>query len=69
MRVIEGIRSADGTTFDEPTTTYDAVYPKNHVFESEVGHTTEFDDTSGAERVSQYHTLEHSMKLMLLEIV
>ena len=52
--VIEGIRSADGTTFDEPMTTYNAVYPKNHVFESEVGHTTEFDDTSGAERVSQY---------------
>ena len=52
--VIEGIRSADGTTYDEPTTTYNAVYPKNHVFESEVGHTTEFDDTSGAERVSQY---------------
>ena len=52
--VIEGIRSADGTTYDEPITTYNAVYPKNHVFESEVGHTTEFDDTSGAERVSQY---------------
>ena len=52
--VIEGIRSADGTTYDEPTTTYNSVYPKNHVFESEVGHTTEFDDTSGAERVSQY---------------
>ena len=52
--VIEGIRSADGTTYDEPTTTYNATYPKNHVFESEVGHTTEFDDTSGAERVSQY---------------
>ena len=52
--VIEGIRSADGTTYEEPTTTYNAVYPKNHVFESEVGHTTEFDDTSGAERVSQY---------------
>ena len=53
-KVVEGIRSADGTTYDEPTTTYNAVYPKNHVFESEVGHTTEFDDTSGAERVGQY---------------
>ena len=53
-KVVEGIRSADGTTYDEPITTYNAVYPKNHVFESEAGHTTEFDDTPGAQRVGQY---------------
>ena len=33
------------TTFDEPVTTYDAKYPKNHVFESESGHIVEYDDT------------------------
>ena len=53
-KVVEGIRSADGTTYDEPTTTYNAVYPKNHVFESESGHIVEYDDSSGVERVAQY---------------
>ena len=53
-KVVEGIRSADGTTYDEPTTTYNAVYPKNHVFESESGHIVEYDDSSGVERVGQY---------------
>ena len=52
---VEGIRSADGTIFEEPLTTYDAVYPKNHVFESESGHIVEYDDTSGVERVGEYH--------------
>ena len=55
-KVVEGIRSADGTTYDEPTTTYNAVYPKNHVFESESGHIVEYDDSSGVERVAQ-HTM------------
>ena len=35
-------------------TTYNAVYPKNHVFESESGHIVEYDDSSGVERVAQY---------------
>ena len=51
---LEGIRSADGTIFDEPETTYDATYPKNHVFESESGHTVEYDDTPGKQRFHQY---------------
>ena len=53
-KVVEGIRSADGTTYDEPATTYNAVYPKNHVFESESGHIVEYDDSSGVERLGQY---------------
>ena len=32
-----------------------AVYPFNHVFESESGHIKEYDDTSGVERVGEYH--------------
>nr|BAR35966.1 phage baseplate hub and tail lysozyme [uncultured Mediterranean phage uvMED] len=54
-RVVNGVRSASGETWDEPPTTYNAKYPKNHVFESESGHIVEYDDTSGASRVHHYH--------------
>ena len=39
----------------EQTSTYAAVYPKNHVYETESGHIKEFDDTEGAERIHEYH--------------
>ena len=51
---LEGILIADGEEWDEPDTTYNAEYPKNHVFESESGHIVELDDTSGAERLHEY---------------
>ena len=38
--------SSDGDTFDQPAIPYNAVYPYNHVYESESGHIREFDDTS-----------------------
>ena len=41
--------------YDEPRSTYAAVYPKNHVFETESGHIKEYDDTKGAERIHEYH--------------
>lgn len=41
---------AFGGTYDEPKSTYDAVYPYNHVTETESGHVVEMDDTPGAER-------------------
>jgi len=58
------------TTFDEPhpkNIDYDtleeeggnyvsALYPYNHVFESESGHITEFDDTPNGERTFRQHT-------------
>ena len=44
------------TTFDEPTSAYAASYPKNHVLETESGHIKEYDDTSGQERIHEYHT-------------
>ena len=44
------------TTFDEPSSAYAASYPKNHVMETESGHIKEYDDTSGAERIHEYHT-------------
>lgn len=41
--------------FSEPATAYDAVYPFNHVYESESGHVSEVDDTPGKERLHRYH--------------
>lgn len=39
----------------EPNDPYAAVYPFNHVSESESGHVIELDDTPGAERVHVFH--------------
>ena len=39
----------------EPASPYDAVYPFNHVRESESGHIEEWDDTAGAERLMRWH--------------
>jgi len=39
----------------EPKTAYSAIYPHNHVHESESGHVIEIDDTPGAERLHRYH--------------
>lgn len=44
-----------GKEWSEPKTKYDAVYPHNHVYESESGHTIEIDDTPDAERLHRYH--------------
>jgi len=41
--------------WDQPKSSYDAVYPYNHVFQSESGHVTEYDDTPNNERTHQYH--------------
>ena len=44
------------TTWTEPSSAYAASYPKNHVLETESGHIKEYDDTSGQERIHEYHT-------------
>ena len=44
-----------GTPFEEPETPYAAIYPYNHVYESESGHIIEVDDTPKAERLHRYH--------------
>jgi hypothetical protein len=46
---------ASSFPFMEPKTPYAAVYPYNHVYESESGHVIEVDDTPGAERLHWYH--------------
>jgi len=46
----------DVTSWDEPTTPYNATYPRNHVYESEGGHIREMDDTPNAERIHERHS-------------
>lgn len=47
--------TALGGSWSEPSTPYNAIYPKNHVYESESGHVFEIDDTPGSERLHKYH--------------
>jgi hypothetical protein len=50
-----GVPIAHGSTWDQPISPYAAVYPFNHVTESESGHIKEVDDTDGQERLHEYH--------------
>jgi len=45
----------DAEKWNQPEITYNAVYPYNHVFESESGHIKEYDDTAGNERIHERH--------------
>ena len=49
------IAGSDGTTWNQPEIPYNAVYPYNHVYETESGHIQEFDDTPNAERIHIRH--------------
>ena len=49
------ITGSDGDTFDQPTIPFAAVYPRNHVYESESGHIQEYDDTPDNERIHERH--------------
>ena len=42
-------------TWNEPENAYAAVYPYNHVLESEAGHVIEIDSTPNAERIHVFH--------------
>ena len=42
-------------TITQPDSAYAAIYPYNHVYESESGHLIEQDDTPGKERLHWYH--------------
>lgn len=50
-----GIAEADGGTWDEPTSPYNAQYPHNFVFTTHGGLTLEFDSTPGSKRFHIYH--------------
>jgi hypothetical protein len=49
------IEASDSDTWSQPAIPYAAVYPYNHVFESESGHVFEIDDTLDNERIYQAH--------------
>jgi Gp5 N-terminal OB domain len=53
--LVTGIPTADGQSWDQPDTSYDAVPPYNDVHETESGHVFELDDTVGAERIHLAH--------------
>jgi hypothetical protein len=47
--------ASDGDTWSQPAIPYNALYPFNHVYESESGHIREYDDTPGNERIHERH--------------
>ena len=49
------IIGSPATTWDQPAPAYAAIYPYNHVYESESGHIFEIDDSVGTERIYQSH--------------
>lgn len=52
---VDTITTASGGFRAEPDNPYSAKYPFNHVTQTESGHTVEFDDTAGAERIHVFH--------------
>ena len=56
------ISPSDGTVWNQPAIPYNALYPYNHVYESESGHLQEFDDTPGAERIHIRHRTGSSIE-------
>ena len=57
------LKASDQTFWSVPELPYAAVYPYNHVYESESGHLLEFDDTANAERVHIYHKTGTNIEL------
>ena len=49
--------TASGSAEQIASTQASAMYPTNHVFETESGHYVEFDDTEGNERIHLYHKM------------
>ena len=57
------IEASDSDTWNQPTIPYAAVYPYNHVFESESGHVFEIDDTKDNERLFTSHRTGTSQEI------
>ena len=49
------IPTADGSSWNEPKIPWAAIYPYNHVHQTESGHIVEMDDTPNWERMHWYH--------------
>lgn len=52
---VTGVQTAKGDMWDEPDVPYNAVYPFNHVTETESGHIVELDDTPDNARIHIFH--------------
>lgn len=52
---VVGIKTADGSTWDEPAYENNAKYPDNDVLETKGGHVREYDNTKGNERIHEMH--------------
>jgi hypothetical protein len=57
------IVASDSDTWSQPDIPYQAVYPYNHVFESESGHIMEIDDTLDNERLFTSHRTGTSQEI------
>jgi len=57
------ITASDSDTWSQPDIPYAAVYPYNHVFESESGHIMEIDDTKDNERLFTSHRTGTSQEI------
>ena len=57
------ISASDSDTWNQPEIPYAAVYPFNHVFESESGHVFEIDDTKDNERLFTSHRTGTSQEI------
>jgi len=53
--IYSNIGTSDGETWAEPASPYEAVYPYNHVYETESGHIREYDDTKFRTRIHERH--------------
>lgn len=54
-KFVMGAPATVGIPWNEPPSSYGALYPYNHVRETESGHVEEFDDTPGSERIHRRH--------------
>ena len=57
------IEASDSDVWSQPMVPYNAVYPYNHVFESESGHIMEIDDTKDNERLFTSHRTGTSQEI------
>lgn len=53
--LIKNVTTGDGTTWDEPESKFNPIYPHNKVNETKSGHIFEIDDTPNLERIHNYH--------------
>ena len=61
--IATAIEASDSDTWNQPSIPYAAVYPYNHVFESESGHVMEIDDTKDNERLFTQHRTGTSQEI------